>query len=127
MSLGIGSSEAYSSELVFDVRVGWFPRFRCLRIIDKTSYRDKNCIAKRRSRLMDTSDPRHALSAISKYLQNAFAIRICSGVQHSGSNNAGEHTKMLKAFACVATFNRFKLYRKPMPRGASACVEVVME
>jgi hypothetical protein len=68
------------------------------------------------------------LAAISKYRQNAFAIFICSGGQHSGSNNAGEHTKILKAFAReVATFNRFKLYRNPMPRGASACVEVVME
>jgi hypothetical protein len=66
--------------------------------------------------------------ASSRYLQNAFAIRICSGVRHSGSNSAGEHTKMLKAFAReVATFNRFKLYRKFMPRGASACVEVVRE
>jgi hypothetical protein len=32
-----------------------------------------------------------APSAISKYLQNAFAILICSGVRHSGSNSAGEH------------------------------------
>jgi len=31
-------------------------------------------------------------SAISKYRQNAFAIFICSGVLHSGSNSAGEHT-----------------------------------
>jgi hypothetical protein len=66
--------------------------------------------------------------AISRYLQNAFAIRICSGVLHSGSNSAGEHTKILKAFARdVATFNLFNEYRNPMPRGASACVEVVME
>jgi hypothetical protein len=28
-------------------------------------------------------------SAISKYLQNAFAIRICPGVWHSGSNSCG--------------------------------------
>jgi hypothetical protein len=70
----------------------------------------------------------HTLAAISKYLQNAFAMRICSGVRHSGSNNAGEHTKMLNARAReVATFSRFKLYRKFMPRGASAYVEVVME
>ena len=55
-------------------------------------------------------------------------MRICSGVLHSGSNNAGEHTKILNAFAReVATFKRFNEYRKPMPRGASACVEVVME
>jgi hypothetical protein len=48
-------------------------------------------------------------STISKYRQNAFAILICSGVRHSGSNSAGEHTKMLSAFARdVATFNRFK-------------------
>ena len=47
---------------------------------------------------------------------------------HSGSNSAGEHTKMLNAFAReVATFNRFNEYRNPMPRGASACVEVVMD
>jgi hypothetical protein len=53
---------------------------------------------------------------ISKYLQNAFAILICFGVLHSGSNSAGEHTKMLNALAReVATFNRFKLYRKPTP------------
>jgi hypothetical protein len=70
----------------------------------------------------------HRLFAISEYLQNAFAMRICSGVRHSGSNNAGEQTKMLKHFAReVATFNRFNEYRKFMPRGASAWVEVVIE
>jgi hypothetical protein len=66
--------------------------------------------------------------ANSKYRQNAFALRICFGVLHSGSNNAGEHAKMRSAFARdVATFNRFKVYRNPMPRGASVCVEVVMD
>jgi hypothetical protein len=50
----------------------------------------------------------HNAVAISRYLQKAFAIRICSGVLHSGSNSAGEHTKILNAFARdVATFNRF--------------------
>jgi hypothetical protein len=35
---------------------------------------------------------------------------------------------MLKHFAReVATFSRFSEYRKPMPRGASAYVDVVME
>jgi len=70
----------------------------------------------------------YSLVAISRYLQKAFAIRICSGVRHSGSNNAGEQTKILNDFAReVATFNRFNEYRKFMPRGASACVEVVRE
>jgi hypothetical protein len=32
-------------------------------------------------------------SAISKYRQSAFAMRICSGVRHSGSSSTGEHTK----------------------------------
>src|ERR1700681_2951055 len=60
----------------------------------------------------------HTLSAISKYRQNAFAIFICSGVLHSGSNNAGEHTKIDRHFAReVATFNRFNEYRKFIPRG----------
>jgi len=49
------------------------------------------------------------LSAISKYLQNAFAILICSGVRHSGSTSAGEQAKIFKAFARdVAKFSRFK-------------------
>lgn len=70
----------------------------------------------------------HNTFAISRYRQNAFAMRICSGVLHSGSNNWGEQTRMLNALAReVATFNRFNEYRNPMPRGASACVEVVME
>jgi hypothetical protein len=56
-----------------------------------------------------TADRVASLTAISKYRQNAFAILICSGVLHSGSNSAGEHTKILNAFAReVATFNRFK-------------------
>jgi hypothetical protein len=68
------------------------------------------------------------LCAISKYRQNAFAIRICSGVRRSGSNSAGEHTRIDRHFAReVATFNRFNEYRKFMLRVASACVEVVME
>ena len=50
----------------------------------------------------------HNSLASLRYRQKAFAIRICSGVLHSGSNNGGEQTKMLNAFAReVATFNRF--------------------
>jgi hypothetical protein len=60
----------------------------------------------------DTERPssHHSAVAISRNLQNALAIFISPGVLHSGSNSAGEHTKMLKHFARdVATFNRFKL------------------
>ena len=65
----------------------------------------------RRSMLL-TSRPCDSYSVVdnSRYRQNAFAICICSGVRHSGSNRAGEHTRMLKHFARdVATFRRFKL------------------
>jgi hypothetical protein len=52
----------------------------------------------------------------------------CDSLSQTGSNSAGEHTKMLKARARdVATLSRFKLYKKFIPRGESACVEVVME
>ena len=55
-------------------------------------------------------------------------LLIWFGARHSGSNKAGEHTKMLKHFAReVATLSRFNEWRKFIPRGASACVEVVME
>jgi len=71
---------------------------------------------------------RHKRVASSRYLQNPFAIFICSGVWHSGSNSAGEHTNMLKALAReAATFNRFNLSREFMPGGASTLVEVVIE
>jgi hypothetical protein len=54
-------------------------------------------------------------------------MRICPDDQRSGSDSAGEHTNMIKDRAReVATFDRFKEYRKSMPR-KSACVEVVME
>ena len=66
----------------------------------------------------------HSAFAISRYRQNAFAIFICSGVLHSGSNNAGEQTKILKARARdVATFKRLSEYRKFIPRGASSADE----
>src|SRR5580700_103903 len=41
----------------------------------------------------------YSLVASSRYRQNAFAIPMCSGVLHSGSNNAGEHTNTVNAFA----------------------------
>lgn len=67
-------------------------------------------------------------SRIQGTCKNIFAIFVCSGVRHSGSNNAGEHTKMLNVLAReVAILSRFKLYRKFIPRGASACVDGVME
>jgi hypothetical protein len=52
----------------------------------------------------------------------------CAFLSQTGSNSAGEHTRIERHFTReVATFNRLSEYRKFMPRGASACVEVVME
>ena len=62
------------------------------------------------SRGVHVMQNRHTLSTISKYRQNAFAMRICSGVRHSGSKSWGEQTRILKHFAReVATLSRFKL------------------
>src|SRR6185312_6163183 len=51
-----------------------------------------------------------------------------SAVLHPGRNNPGDATTIATAFAReVATFRRFRLYRNPIPRGASSGVELVME
>jgi hypothetical protein len=57
----------------------------------------------------DASVPlNHSALDISRYLQSALAIFICAGVLHSGSNSAGEQTRIDRHFAReVATFNRF--------------------
>ena len=60
--------------------------------------------------LSATEDPAYSVLDISKYRQNAFAIRICSGVRHSGSKSAGEQTRMLRHRAReVATLSRLRL------------------
>ncbi len=52
----------------------------------------------------------YTLSASSRYRQNPFAILICLGVLHSGSNSAELPTKMQMALAReVATLKRWRL------------------
>jgi len=60
-------------------------------------------------------------TALSKYAQNALAIRICSGVRQFGSNMCGVPTRMHTHRAReVATFRRWRLKRNSMPWGASS-------
>ena len=80
------------------------------------------------SRLAESPSCRAAESPSSRNRHNAFASRICCGDRHSGSNNRGDATRIATARARdVATFNRLRLYRNSMPRGASACDDVVTE
>ena len=52
----------------------------------------------------------YTLSASSRYRQNPFAILICLGVLHSGSNSAGLPTRTQMALAReVATLKRWRL------------------
>src|SRR5437762_1911525 len=56
--------------------------------------------------------------------QSALARRICSGVCAFTSINVGLQTRI--AIPCareIATFRRWRLYRKSIPRGASAGLE----
>ena len=58
------------------------------------------------------AEPTHLYltTALSKYAQNAFAIRICSGVRQFGSNICGVPTRMHTHRARdVATFRRWRL------------------
>jgi hypothetical protein len=56
------------------------------------------------------------------------ASRIWLGARHSGSNNRGDATRIATARARdVATFNRLRLYRNSMPRGASSGRDVAIE
>lgn len=46
---------------------------------------------------------------LSRRICKTHSILICSGVRHPGSNNAGEHAKMIKALGReVATFSGLK-------------------
>src|SRR5271165_5208381 len=66
--------------------------------------------------------------AISRYRQNALASSICLGVLHCTANKAGLATMTATHLARdTATFNRLRLYRNSIPRGASSGVDVAME
>jgi hypothetical protein len=66
--------------------------------------------------------------AISRYRQRAFASCIWRGLRQSGSSSFGLPTKITLDIARdVATFNRFRLYRNSIPRGASSGDDVVSE
>jgi hypothetical protein len=75
---------------------------------NKPPWRHRHRAAPRRPPYSYNSD------ANSKYRQNAFAIRICSGVRHSGSNSAGEHSIL----PLVGPFGLPALARQRRPRGA---------
>jgi hypothetical protein len=66
--------------------------------------------------------------ASSRYRQNAFAIRICSGVRHSGSKSSGLPTSMQTHRARdVATLSQCRLNRNSMPCRASSGLDVAIE
>jgi hypothetical protein len=66
--------------------------------------------------------------ASSIYRQSAFANCIWRGLRQSGSSSLGLPTTITLDMARdVATFNRFKLYKNSIPRGASSGDDVVSE
>ena len=80
------------------------------------------------NRQTHTSFFKSIVSAISKYAHKALASCMCRGLRHSGSNNFGLPTTITADIAReVATFNRFRLYKNSIPRGASSGEDVVSE